>query len=87
MNAKLERPLESHAPQTEQMYTYNDDDWGEAEEDYSQVQDPADEWEASDQAEEHEAYAYQSEYEPQDQEEEAAQDSDEHDEDDQDNYE
>ena len=86
-NAKLERPLESHAPQTEQMYAYNDDDWGEAEEDYSQVQEPADEWEASDQAEQHEAYAYQSEYEPQDQEEEAAQDSDEHDEDDQDNYE
>ena len=46
-----------------------------------------DEWEASDQIEQHEAYAYQNEYEPQGQEEEAAQESDEYDEDDQDNYE
>jgi hypothetical protein len=30
VNAKLlDRPLDSHAPQTEQMYYYNDDDWGE----------------------------------------------------------
>ena len=86
-NAKLERPLESHAPQTEQMYAYDDDDWGDAEEDYSQSQWAADEWEASDQIEQHEAYAYQNEYEPQGQEEEAAQESDEYDEDDQDNYE
>jgi hypothetical protein len=27
-NAKLDRPLDSHAPQTEYMYQY-DDDWGE----------------------------------------------------------
>jgi hypothetical protein len=86
-NAKLERPLESHAPQTEQMYAYDDDDWGDAEEDYSQSQWAADEWESSDQVEQHEAYAYQNEYEPQDQEKEAAQESDEYDEDDQDNYE
>jgi hypothetical protein len=35
------------------MYTYDDDDWGEAEEDNSQSQWAADEWEASDQAEQH----------------------------------
>jgi hypothetical protein len=64
------------------MYAYDDDDWGEAEEDYSQTQWAADEWEASD-----EAYAYQDEDESQDQEREAAQESDEYDEDDQDNYE
>jgi hypothetical protein len=28
MNAKLERPLDSHAPQTEQLYWYDDEDWG-----------------------------------------------------------
>jgi hypothetical protein len=28
VNAKLERPLDSHAPQTEQVYWYDDDDWG-----------------------------------------------------------
>ncbi len=33
VNAKLVRPLDSHAPQTEQLYWYNDEDWGEAHED------------------------------------------------------
>ncbi len=28
-NAKLDRPLDSHAPQTEYMYHFDDDDWGE----------------------------------------------------------
>ncbi len=28
VNAKLERPLDSHAPQTEHVYAYVDDDWG-----------------------------------------------------------
>jgi hypothetical protein len=28
INAKLERPLDSHAPQTEQLYLYDNDDWG-----------------------------------------------------------
>jgi hypothetical protein len=31
-NAKLDRPLDSHAPQTEYMYHYDDDDWGEQDE-------------------------------------------------------
>jgi hypothetical protein len=97
-NAELERPLESRAPQTEQVYAYDapqidqvyaydDDDWGEMDEDYSQTQYAADEWVASDQVEQHEAYAYQNEYEPHIQEEGGAQESDEYDEDDQDNYE
>ncbi len=30
VNAKLDRPLDSHAPQTKQMYHYDDDDWGGA---------------------------------------------------------
>jgi hypothetical protein len=35
VNAKLERPLDSQAPQTEHVYAYVDDDWGEAyEEEY-----------------------------------------------------
>ena len=85
LNAKLERSLDSHAPQTEQLYAYDDDDWGEMEEDHSQWD--ADEWEASDQAYQQEAYAYQEDYEPQVLEEEVARESDEHDEDDQDNYE
>jgi hypothetical protein len=45
VNAKLERPLDSHAPQTEQLYWYDDNDWGDAQEnkDYTSSQ-----WEASD---------------------------------------
>jgi hypothetical protein len=75
------------ATQTEKLYAYDDDDRGEMEEYYSQAQWAANEWVASDQAEQHEAYAYQNEYEPHIQEEGAAQESDEYDEDDQDNYE
>ncbi len=29
VNAKLDKPLDSHAPQTEYMYHYDDDAWGE----------------------------------------------------------
>ncbi len=43
MNAKLDRPLDSHAPQTEQLYTYEDDNWGETLEDGLEEQ-----WETSD---------------------------------------
>ena len=43
VNAKLERPLDSHAPQTEHIYAYVDDDWGDAyEEEYGN------QWESSD---------------------------------------
>jgi hypothetical protein len=86
VNAKLERPLDSHAPQTEHVYAYVDDDWGEAyEEEYSN------QWESSDKDEQY--------YEPQDTfatedtyeeealtEEQEQQDSEDFDEDDQDNY-
>ncbi len=34
LNAKLERPLDSHAPQTASSYVYEDDDWGEQEQSY-----------------------------------------------------
>jgi hypothetical protein len=86
VNAKLERPLDSHAPQTKQLYWYDDDDWGDAQknEDYN-----SDQWEASDEAindgkdeetyvGEEEADDTQLETEPQSQ--------DEYDEDDQGNY-
>ncbi len=33
VNAKLERPLDSQAPQTEHVYAYVADDWGETYED------------------------------------------------------
>ncbi len=48
INTKLERPLDSHAPQTEQLYLYDNDDWGEAYEDESdnqwQEQDSSDQY-------------------------------------------
>jgi hypothetical protein len=43
LNAKLDRPLDSHAPQTEQLYAYEDDNWGETHEDECK-----DQWEESD---------------------------------------
>ena len=42
-NAKLERPLDSHAPQTEYMYHFDNDDWGEQGE-----CDPDAQWEEQD---------------------------------------
>jgi hypothetical protein len=43
VNAKLERPLDSHAPQTEHIYAYVDDDWGESyEEEYGNQWDTSD---------------------------------------------
>ncbi len=89
-NAKLERPLDSQTPQTECMYNYEDDDWGEyyengyenmwnKDEEYTQVEDA------------YEAYPTeqdygQEHYETNDQEQNQDQDDD-LDEDDQDNYE
>jgi hypothetical protein len=43
LNAKLDRPLDSHAPQTEQLYTCEDDNWGQTRED-----EYKDQWEESD---------------------------------------
>ncbi len=39
LNAKLERPLDSHAPQTASNYVYEGDDWGEQEQRYDQEPD------------------------------------------------
>ena len=50
MNVKLEWLLDSQAPQTEHVYAYVDDDWGEAYEDkYEAYEDEHDnQWETSD---------------------------------------
>ena len=85
MRPRRNNYMRMRTPQTEQLYAYEDDDWGEMGEDRSQW--AADEWEASDHAHQQEAYAYQEDHESQVLEEEVAQESDEHDEDDQDNYE
>jgi hypothetical protein len=38
LNAKLDRPLDSHAPQHAASYAYENDDWGDQEESYDQEQ-------------------------------------------------
>ncbi len=86
INVKLERPLDSHAPQTEQLYMYDNDDWGETYEDESDNQ-----WEAQDISEQyyetHEEYTAEEAHEEESAAEEQDQaDSDSFDEDDQDNY-
>ena len=86
INAKLERPLDSHAPQTEQLYMYDNDDWGETYEDESDNQ-----WETQDNSEQcfdtQDAYsvevAQEKEYATEEQDQV---DDDNFDEDDQDNY-
>ncbi len=86
VNAKLERPLDSQAPQTEHVYAYVDDDWGEAYEDeYSHQRESSDNNETY--------YEVQDTFAAEDTHEEEAlieeqeqQDSKEFDEDDQDNY-
>ena len=85
-NAKLDKPLDSHAQQTEHMYYYGHDDWGE------QHEHGEDQWEYQDeqwydeQAEE--TYAVEEEYQDplydQDQDQNGEYDLEE---DDQDNYE
>jgi hypothetical protein len=82
VNAKLERPLDSHAPQTEQLYMYEGDDWGETQED-----EDYNHWETQDNYENGENYAIEDETEDYPEEEEPlSQDSEDFDEDDQDNY-
>ncbi len=87
MNAKLERPLDSHAPQTEQLYMYEGDAWRETQED-----EDYNHWESSDAVadnyeEVEENYAIEGETEENQAEEEPlSQDSEDFDEDDQDNY-
>ena len=86
INAKLERPLDSHAPQTEQLYVYDDDDWGEPYEVESDNQ-----WEEQDSSDQYyETYDGYTAEEAQEEEPTAndqdQEDSDNFDEDDQDNY-
>ena len=82
MNAKLERPLDSHAPQTDQLYMYEGDAWGETQED-----EDYNHWETQDNYESEENYAIEDETEDYPEEEEPlSQDSEEFNEDDQDNY-
>jgi hypothetical protein len=94
VNAKLDRPLDSHTPQTEHMYHYDDDDWGEQHEYESESQ-----WDRQDDdyhnEQEYEAYPTEmhdqhQDYDLQDQDEGGDQDQDQDDEmeeDDQDTYE
>ncbi len=90
VNAKLDRPLDSHAPQTEYMYHYDDDDRGEEyENEYENQWDTEEEYVQMEDA--HESYPTEQDYEQEhyetnDQEENQDQD-DNLDEDDQDNYE
>jgi hypothetical protein len=85
INAKLERPLDSHAPQTEQLYMYDNDDWGEAYEDESDNQ-----WVTQDNTEQYfdtqDAYSAEVAQEEYATEEQDQVDEDNFDEDDQDNY-
>jgi hypothetical protein len=85
INAKLERPLDSHAPQTEQLYMYDNDDWGETYEDESNNH-----WETQDNSEQYcdtqDAYSAEVAQEEYATEEQDQVDEDNFDEDDQDNY-
>ena len=94
LNAKLERPLDSHAPQTASNYVYEDDDWGEQDQGYDQEYDTYDQeqdvWDEGDQDQEDDnREEYQAEHEEAecDATHQSSQDSDDQDEDDQDNYE
>ena len=81
VNAKLERPLDSHAPQTEQLYMYEGDDWGETQED-----EDYNHWETQDNYASEENYAIEDETEDYPAEEPLSQDSEDFGEEDQDNY-
>ena len=87
VNAKLDRPLDSHAPQTEAMYHYDDDDWGEQyENEYDNPWDTEEEYEQTGESYSAEMYDEEEHYENNEKEESQDQDEDV-DEDDQDNYE
>ena len=90
LNAKLDRSLDSHAPQTEAMYHYDDDAWGgQYENEYENQWDTEEEYAQTEDA--HDSYHTEQDYEQEhyeSNEQEEGQDQDEYpDEDDQDNYE
>ena len=99
LNAKLERPLDSHTPQTASNYVYEGDDWGEQEQSYDQepnsYEQEQDVWDTEDlnQDDENQDDENQDEYQMENEEAEcniahqSSQDSEDQDEDDQDNYE
>jgi hypothetical protein len=93
VNAKLERPLDSQAPQTEHVYAYVADDWGEGYEDeYDPQWDNTDsQWESSDNNghdyDVGDTYATEEAREEQDvTDDQNQEESDDYDEDDQDKY-
>ena len=91
MNAKLERPLDSPAPQTEHVYAYGDEDWGEEHEAEYDNQWETNQWESSDNNEQgydvEDTYATEEVHEEQDDADDQVQgESEEFDEDDQDSY-
>ena len=90
VNAKLDRPLDSHAPQTEYLYHYDNDDWGEQyENEYENQWDTEEEYAQIDDT--HESYPtemdYEEEYYETNYQEENQEHDDDLDEDDQDDYE
>jgi hypothetical protein len=90
VNAKLDRPLDSHASQTEYLYHYDNDDWGEQyENEYENQWDTEEEYAQIDDT--HESYPTEMDYEEEHYETNYQEESQEHDDDldenDQDNYE
>ena len=93
INAKLDRPLDSHAPQTATNYAYEGDDWGEHDESYEQElysqeyeHDLWDTEDANQDEEYHEEYTAEHEEVEHEDDQGASPDSEDQDEDDQGNY-
>ena len=59
MNAKLDRPLDSHAPQSEDTYYYSDDVWGDVPEQESEEQWDYEEYDPEEQT--YESYPFEEE--------------------------
>jgi hypothetical protein len=82
----LDRPLDSHAPQTENLYHYEADDWGEQyENEYESQWDTEEEYAQEDNT--HESYPTETYYEEGYYDTNYQEHDDDLDEDDQDNYE
>jgi hypothetical protein len=91
LNAKLDRPLDSHAPQHAASYAYGNDDWGDVEESYDQEQYDTnldhDTWDAETPGEEEDDHEeYDMEHDVEEVKQAVASDSEDQDEDDQGNY-
>ena len=93
INAKLDRPLDSHAPQTAANYAYEADDWGEHDESYEQElysqEYEHDLWDTEDANQDedyHEEYTAEHEEAEHEDDQGASPDSEDQDEDDQGNY-